>query len=360
MPMNILVTGCAGYLGTTLCRELLSQDHLVTGLDALLYGRKPVEPFLQHENFKFINGDMRDLNVLSCLLKDVDAVIHLASIVGAEASKLSGEQALIINELCTTNIAHLCSIYKVKRLIFASTASVYGSDGRNNTGFADEKTDLKPIEVYGETKVRSERAIRQVFDDFTILRFGTLFGLSRRMRFDLVVNLFTAKAYAGEDVVVYGGNQKRPLLHVSDAARSICHVLFNEIYGTYNVAHGNYTINEVAEHTNRIIPCKISLSNSILDERDYKVSSDKIRRSGFESKRGLEYGIHEMKRAFDRGMVDDYRNPVYSNHANLFSDERTQNIVYTQGIVTRSTSRVESTRELLEDETLTTWRTRWP
>ena len=360
MQMKILVTGCAGYLGTSLCRELLSQDHLVIGLDALLYGKQPLESLIRNRAFRFVNADMRDLKALSCLVKDVDAVIHLASIVGAEASKLSGEQALIINELCTTNIAHLCSIYKVKRLIVASTASVYGSDGRKNTGFADEKTDLKPIEVYAETKVRSERAIRQVFDDFTILRFGTLFGLSRRMRFDLVVNLFTAKAYAGEELIVYGGNQKRPLLHVSDAARSICHVLFNEKYGTYNVTHGNYTINEVAEHTNRIIPCKISLSNSILDERDYKVSSDKIRRSGFEPKRDLEYGIHEMKRAFDRGMVDNYRNPVYSNHANLFTDERTQNIVYTQGIVTRSASNLESTRELLEDETLTISRTRWP
>jgi len=333
--LNILVTGCAGYLGTTLCKLLLSEGQEVTGLDALLYGKKPLSPLIKNKHFRFVKGDIRDINSLARLIRNVDSVVHLASIVGAEASKLSAENAVIINNLSTGNIAQLCKIYKVKQLVFASTASVYGSYGRLDDGFADERTELRPIEIYGETKVNSERTIREAFDDFTILRFGTLFGMSDRMRFDLVVNLFTARACSGEELIVYGGKQQRPLLHVGDAARAISFVLSKEICGTYNVAHDNCTISEIAKHVQRNISCTISENDSVKDQRDYRVSCEKIHKVGFKTKYSLDYGIKEIKRAFDNGIIKNYREPVYSNHAKLFTDKRTQAKVYTQGAIPR-------------------------
>ena len=331
--LKVLVTGCAGYLGTTLCKQLVSEGHEVTGLDALLYGKKSLTSLMKNSHFKFAKGDIRDLNCLTRFIHDADTVVHLASIVGAEASKLSAENAVIINSISTANIAQICKIYNVKQLVFASTASVYGGYGRLNDGFADERTELRPIEIYGETKVNSERAIRESFDDFTILRFGTLFGMSDRMRFDLVVNLFTARACSGEALIVYGGKQQRPLLHVGDAARAISFVLSKEITGTYNVAYDNYVISEIARRVKKIIPCTISEDESVTDPRDYRVSYEKIRKVGFNAKYSLDYGIKEIKRAFDTGIIKNYRDPVYSNHAKLFTDKRTQAKVYTQGAI---------------------------
>ena len=175
--------------------------------------------------------------------------------------------------------------------------------------------------------------IRESFDDFTILRLGTLFGMSDRMRFDLVVNLFTARACSGEELIVYGGKQRRPLLHVGDAARAISFVLSKEIGGTYNVAYDNYTISEIARLVQKSIPCTISENEAIVDQRDYRVSCEKIHKIGFKAKYSLEYGIKEIKQAFDAGIIKNYRDPVYSNHAKLFSDKRTQAKVYTQGAI---------------------------
>ncbi|MGH9921966.1 MAG: NAD-dependent epimerase/dehydratase family protein [Nitrososphaerales archaeon] len=327
------MTGCAGYLGTTLCKQLLSEGHEVTGFDVLLYGKKPLASLMKNSHFTFVKGDIRNVNELARNISDKDAVVHLASIVGAEASKLSAENAVIINDISTGNVAQLCKVYNVRRLVFASTASVYGSYGRLHDGLADERTELRPIEIYGETKVNSERTIRGAFDDFTILRFGTLFGMSDRMRFDLVVNLFTARAYAGEDLIVYGGQQQRPLLHVADAARAISFVLSKELIGTYNVAYDNYVISEIAKQVRKIIPCNITENESVTDPRDYRVSCEKIRKAGFNIKYSLEYGIKEIKRAFDTGIVKNYRNAIYSNHAKLFTDKRTQAKVYTQGAI---------------------------
>lgn len=329
--MKILVTGCAGYLGTVLCKELLAEGNSVIGLDNLLYGVKPLASLRRNKHFRFVKGDVRDITTLVRIIQNVDAVVHLASIVGAEATKLSAKNAVVINSLATRNIAELCTIYNVKHLVFTSTASVYG---KLKDGFATERTELRPIELYGETKVKSERGIREAFDDFTILRLGTLFGLSDRMRFDLVVNLFTAKACAGEALTLFGGQQERPLLHVADAARAISFVLSKNVYGTYNLAQGNYRIIDIAEKVQRLIPCTITGSDDgVVDERNYRISCDKIQKTGFKTKHAVEYGISEIIQAFDKGIIKDYRAPVYSNHAKLFTDKKAQAKVYTQGAI---------------------------
>jgi nucleoside-diphosphate-sugar epimerase len=330
--MKILVTGCAGYLGNNVCKVLLDEGHEVVGLDVCLYGKDSLSKIINNNRFTFVKGDIRDINFLTNQIRGKDAVIHLASIVGAEASKLSPENAMIINTLATANIAYLCSMLRVKRFVFASTASVYGS--RGGGGLADERTEMMPIEVYGQSKVKSEELIKSVFPDYTILRFGTLFGLSDRMRFDLVLNLFTAKACSGEDLTLYGGDQKRPILHVKDAASAISHVLKNEIYGVYNVAHQNYSIKEIANKVKELIPCNIISDDKHKDLRDYRISTEKIMRTGFETSYSIEEGINEIREAFETGLINNYKNPVYSNHGALLSSKEAQAKAFLQGAIT--------------------------
>ncbi|MFC1710690.1 NAD-dependent epimerase/dehydratase family protein [Nanoarchaeota archaeon] len=332
--MKILVTGCAGYLGSHLCKKLIEEGHEITGMDILLYGEHSISNLINNIRFTLIRGDIRDINLLTNHIKGKDAVIHLASIVGAEASQLSPANAMIINTLATLNIAYLCSMLNVKRFVFASTASVYGSQGKNSAGLADERTEMIPIELYGQSKVKSEELIKDIFPDHTILRFGTLFGLSDRMRFDLVLNLFTAKAHNAEELTLYGGQQKRPLLHVKDAARAISHVLNHEIYGVYNVAHDNYSIEEISNKVKELIPCNVVHDEKAVDLRDYRISTEKVKRTGFNTGYSLEDGIHEIIQALRSGLIIDYKDPIYSNHAMLLNDKEAQRKAFTQGAIT--------------------------
>src|SRR3989338_6416000 len=185
--MKVLVTGGAGYLGTVLVNKLLRKGYKVTVLDNLLFGN-----YLgKHKNMKIIDGDIRNLVTVVKALNDADAVIHLASIVGDQAGDLEQRTTIEINYLATKNIAELCQLYG-KRFIYPSTCSVYGE--RSEKVVKENARLIKPISLYGQTKLRSEQGIADSCNDYTILRLGTLFGLSPRMRFDLAINLFAAKA----------------------------------------------------------------------------------------------------------------------------------------------------------------------
>jgi Nucleoside-diphosphate-sugar epimerases len=247
--MRILVTGGAGYLGSVLSRKLLAKGHQVRLIDALWYGKESIEDLMPNKNFELIQDDIRNLVVTVKALKDVDAVIHLASIVGMPASSIEPKSSEEINYLATKNIAELCQLHNINTYIFASTCSVYGSQPET---LITEKSPTDPLDFYAKQKYLSERATGWLNKAPTILRFGTLFGSSPRMRFDLVINRFIAQAIKEGKVTVFGGAQYRPFLHVSDASDAIIFSLEKNLTGTYNVVSENLTIKQAAERISRL------------------------------------------------------------------------------------------------------------
>ncbi len=327
--MRILITGGAGYVGSILSRKLLSKGYNVRVADALWYGQESVQDCINNEKFELVNADIRNLVETVRAMKDIDAVIHLASIVGMPASSIEPRTSEEINYLATKNIAELCQLHNIETYIFASTCSVYGSQPDQ---LISEKSKVDPLDYYAKQKFLSERAIGWLNRAPTILRFGTLFGLSPRMRFDLVINLFIAQAILNGKITVFGGNQYRPFLHVDDAAESLLFALEKNLTGTYNVISENFTILEAAKKIQSVIGCEIEISNENEDNRNYKVSADKIKQMGFFPKKNIQFAIDEISEAIKKGKIKDFMENKYSNYKTLFGSKDMQNRVFIQGI----------------------------
>jgi len=330
--VRVLVTGGAGYLGSILVGKMLEKGYAVRVLDNLLYGVDSMKRFLANSNFELDQGDIRDMTTIVRALKGVNAVIHLASIVGAQAAGLDPKTTIQINYLATRNIAELCELYEIEKFIFASTCSVYGSQpGRVIT----EDSRIEPVDFYAETKVRSEKAVVESKMPSTILRLGTLFGLSYRMRFDLAINLFIAKALNKERITVFGGDQHRPFLHVADAADAFIFALEKGLEGVYNVMWDNLSIMDVAKLVSSFVPTEIEVSQRIVDRRNYRVSSERIKGLGFRTRKDVGDAVVEIREAFSQGLFQDYTASIYSNYESLFKSEETQRKVYTLGPIFR-------------------------
>ena len=325
--MRIVVTGGAGYLGSILCRRLLEEGHKIKCLDNLLYGKEPIKPLLRNSNFQLITGDIRDMTTITTAINGADAVIHLASIVGRQAANLNSKATMEINYLATKNIAELCALHDVKNLIFASTCSVYGAQPNN---LIDEHSPTRPVDLYAETKIKSEAAILDVFANAAILRTATLFGLSKRMRFDLAINRFIAQAIQDKMLTVFGGQQYRPFIHVADATEGYLFVLDNELKGIYNISWENWKITDVAKLISDTLGAKIEVSKKIVDLRDYKVNYDKIKSLGFNPKRNVQTAIEEISERYE-SEFKDYRLPKYDNYGTIFNSKDVQSKIYTRG-----------------------------
>jgi len=327
--MRILITGGAGYLGCILSKKLLAKGYQVRVIDGLWYGNESIKELLKDKNFEIIEQDIRNLVATVKAMKNVDGVIHLASIVGMPASNIEPRTSEEVNYLATKNIAELCELHNIETYIFASTCSVYGS--QPNT-IITEKSPVSPLDYYAKQKFLSERAISWLNRAPTILRFGTLFGDSPRMRFDLVINLFIAQALLEKKITVFGGSQYRPFLHVSDAADSLIFALENNLTGTYNVISENMTILEAAERIKKIIGCEIEISTENEDNRSYRVSADKIKQVGFKPLKNLDDSIKEIKDAFSNKSLKNYNDIKYNNYKTLYSSKEVQKEVFIEGI----------------------------
>lgn len=325
--MKILLTGGSGYLGSILTRKLLKKGFQVRILDNFLFGRQTLGEVLKSKDLELIEGDIRDLAAISKSLKDIDVVIHLASIVGTQSSELDPKTSIEINYLATRNIADLCKLYKIKQFVFASTCSVYGAQPNN---FISENSEVNPLDSYGQSKFQSERAILQAYDYPTILRLGTLFGASYRMRFDLAINLFLAQALNKEEITVFGGNQWRPFLHVDDAAEAFSFVVENNMEGIYNTIWKNLTIEDMAKEVKRLIPAEIKISKDIVDKRDYRVTGAKFEKFGFKATKDIKYAANEFKTKILED-IKNYKQERYSNYKSFFNSRDIQRKVYTQG-----------------------------
>ena len=327
MVKNVLVIGGAGYLGSVLSRRLLEKGYKVRALDNLTYGDEGIKGLYDNPGFTFIEGDMRDINTVVNAIKGMDAVVHLAAIVGDPASSLSPQKTIEINYLATKLVAEVCKYHQLNRFIFASTCSVYGANPNPDVRL-DENSQLNPVSLYAEMKLKSEEGLLEMIDtNFspTILRMATLYGLSPRMRFDLVVNLLTAKAVFDHEITIFGGSQWRPNLHVMDAAEAFIKCLEAPIEkirgGIFNVGtnNQNHQILEIGNIIHEVIPnAGIETAEDNVDERDYNISFDKIAEVlEYGAKKSIKDGVAEIKKAIEEGKVKDYKDRRYSNYKSL-------------------------------------------
>lgn len=319
--MNIVVTGGCGYIGCHLVDILLSSKKLnVKVIDKGSFGFNSLKNHFNNPRFELVKGDILHIDTLSSVIKDCDVVIHLAGIVGDPACSKDPELTWLINVESSNVLVDLCNYYKVKRLIFASSCSVYG--WAPSYIMINEGSYVNPLSEYAKSKLESEKIFFSNLESTipTSLRFGTIFGFSRRMRFDLVVNLFTVQAIKEKIINIFGGgSQKRAFLHCLDAARSITSVLFSEEKlvnrEVFNVVGENKNIKEVAEIISEEIPgTNLNLVEQKEDDRSYQVC-------GIKSKWLLEYqplislreGIQEMIPQLKKNFSDWKTNSKYHN-----------------------------------------------
>lgn len=317
---HVLVIGGAGYVGSALMPKLLERGYKVTLLDMLMYGDEPVRPVMGHKNLEIMQGDFRHVDTLVEAMYGKDAVIHLGAIVGDPACALNEEFTIEVNLAATRLAAEVAKASNIVRFVFASTCSVYGA----SDDVLDEESDLNPVSLYARSKIAAEEVLKNMVDERfqpTILRFGTIYGLSGRTRFDLVVNLLTAKAIKDNVITVFGEDQWRPFLHVDDAALSVLMALEARLEDAgnrvFNVGSDeqNMTLGQVGQLIKKLVPtAELKISGGDADRRNYRVSFKRIRDAiGFKPQWTVEMGIKQVIDAFEAGKINDYRDSKYSN-----------------------------------------------
>ena len=296
---KVLITGGAGYIGTVLTELLLSKGYKVTIYDRLMYDGSILIPYFSNPNFKFVKGDILDKESLNKVIKENDIVIHLAAIVGYLACDRNKILTNQVNVDGTKNIIDL--IGKDQYLLFGSTGSNYGKV----EGICKEDTPLNPSTLYGVTKTRSEDIVMGR-DNSTAFRFATAFGVSPRLRMDLLVNDLVYKAITDGCLVIYQSHAMRTFIHVRDMARSFLFAIENQdkmVGEVYNCGSNdlNYSKRDVCEMIKERTNCYINYNDYDYDKdnRDYEVSYDKLHSLGFDVNIGVEEGIDELIKVYN-------------------------------------------------------------
>ncbi len=309
--MKIVITGGAGYIGSILVPQLLFKGHSVKVIDNFMYGQTSLLDCCAHPNFEIIRGDVRSKELLKQQLREADAILPLACLTGAPLCERDPLGARQINH----DAVHFLAEHKSKDqlLIFPCTNSGYGI-GQDGI-FCDENTPMRPISLYGKLKVEIDKYLLDRGDCITF-RFATVFGVSPRMRLDLLVNDFTYRAVIDRTLVLFEAHFKRNYLHVSDSAQAFLHSIEN--YQTmvgepYNVglSEANLSKKDLCEAIQKQVPdfrYVISEIGKDPDQRNYIVSNDKIESSGFKTQMGLDEGIKELVKGFQIVRRNQYAN----------------------------------------------------
>jgi nucleoside-diphosphate-sugar epimerase len=299
------VTGGAGYIGSTLVPMLLEQGHQVAVFDALQHGIAPILSLFRDPRFSFARGDVRDRQALADFARDADAFVHLAAISGYPACEQAPDEARSTNVEGTRNVAAVAG--RERPVVLASTCSCYGAV---SDGICTEETPLRPLSLYGQTKAEAEDVMLNECDAI-ILRLATGYGLSPRLRLDLLVNDFVHRALRDRRLEVYEGHFRRSFLHVRDIARAVILALENlhdhstdraRTGRVFNVGdpRQNCTKLELCGIIQKVIPgvdIDASASGRDADRRDYAISYERIQALGFEATISLEDGIRELASA---------------------------------------------------------------
>jgi nucleoside-diphosphate-sugar epimerase len=303
MAERVLVTGGLGYLGSILCEHLLAAGYQVAVLDNLLYGtgQQGLFHLCANPGFHFLKGDVRDPEEMKPALKDADVIIHLAAIVGAAACDRDPQMATSVNLDAVRLLDHLRSPKQL--VVFPNTNSGYGMTSAET--LCTEDSPQKPISLYGRTKVEAEKLLLEKRNTIA-LRLATVFGMSPRMRLDLLVNHFVHAAYKEGYLVIFEKDFKRNFVHIRDVADCMIHCLANRerMSGRpYNVGldAANLSKAELALKIKKHVPnlyIHFAAIGQDPDKRNYVVSSERLRAAGFEAKRSLDNGICELIKGY--------------------------------------------------------------
>ena len=292
--MKVLVTGGAGYVGSVLVRQLLDSGHKVHVVDNLMFGGETMLPLFINPNFSFAKVDICDKDTLAVEMEGVDAVVHLAALVGYPLCKKMPTRATQVNVGGTQNVLDTMPVDA--RLIYASTGSNYGEV----TGVCTEDTPLNPLSLYGRVKTEAENLCLSR-ENSIALRFATAYGLSPRPRLDLMINDFCWQAIHQRYLVVYEKHFRRTFIHVVDIARAINHMLerFDDLEHTvFNVGHQslNFTKEDIVKLIKQRVDFLVYFAEFGKDEdrRDYEVDYSRIRDVGFDVSIDIETGLSEL------------------------------------------------------------------
>jgi nucleoside-diphosphate-sugar epimerase len=306
---RILITGGAGYLGSTLAEYLLDNGYQVTVLDNLMYKQLSLLHLFKRNNFKFIKGDVRNTEQLRLLVEDHDVIIPLAAIVGMPACKENPQLAIDVNYYHIRKIVDF--LRDDQQLIIPNTNSQYGS----SSDIITEDSPFKPLSLYAETKCDAEEYVLKKGNGI-VLRLATVFGVSPRMRQDLLVNDFVYKAVTDGYLVLFEGHFKRNYIHVQDIARTFKFMIEN--YGVckgevYNVglSSANLSKLELAERIKEYVPNLVIKQDEFkedFDKRNYIVSNEKLEKLGWNPEFSLDYGIKQLKDAYQMIIIHNNRN----------------------------------------------------
>ena len=309
--MKILITGGAGYIGSTMVPRLLDQGHEVTVLDTFERGTPELAAVCANEKFNPVKGDARDTRLLDELVPQHDVLIPLAALVGAPLCKLDPIAAKTLNQDAVVDLVKRTS--QDQKVVYPVTNSGYGIGEAGK--FCTEESPLNPISLYGVTKVEAEKAVLGNGNGVT-LRLATVFGMAPRMRLDLLVNDFTWRAVTDRAVVIFEGHFKRNYIHVRDVVKGFEHAIenFDTMRGeAYNLglSDANLSKIELCQKIQKHVPSFVYLEAPIgedPDKRDYIVSNEKVEATGWRPDWSLDRGIAELLRGYR--MI---RNSRYSN-----------------------------------------------
>jgi nucleoside-diphosphate-sugar epimerase len=311
MSKHVLVTGGAGYLGSVLCEHLLQAGHRVTAVDNLMYQQHGLFHLCAHPSFEFVFGDVRDESLMRPRVKEADVLIPLAAIVGAPAcdrdprlaSSVNLEAIRLLNRVRSSN----------QLVVFPTTNSGYGT--KSGDIHCTEDTPLNPISLYGQTKAEAETNLLQT-PNVISLRLATVFGVSPRMRLDLLVNHFVYTAVTDGYLVIFEKHFKRNYVHIRDVADCFVHCILNAarmVGKPYNVGldSANLSKEELALKIKEYVPkfyIHFSEVGSDPDKRNYIVSNQRLREAGFEARRSLDDGIKELLKAYRMMVRGPFKN----------------------------------------------------
>ena len=289
--MKLLITGGCGYVGTELINYLHKKKFKIKCLDTFWFSTSI------NKKVKKIKLDVRK-NIFKSF-KDIDVVINLAYLSNDPLCEINARDTWEIGPLANYYILEACLKYKIKKYIFASSGSIYGLKKEKKV---TEKLSLDPITDYNKSKMICEKVILSYKDKIktVILRPATVCGFSKRLRLDVVLNIFSYQAFFKKKITVFGGNQVRPLLHIKDMVYTYEYFIKNNITGIFNVGFENIKISKIAKEVQKIIPCKVvSLKSN--DPRSYRMNSDKLIRTGFKPKYNFKDAIIDLKNSFEGG-----------------------------------------------------------
>ena len=294
--MNILVTGGCGYTGTILIKKLLKLSHKVISIDTKWFG-----DFLpKHKNLKNIKFDIRELNKKKINLKNIHTIIHLSSIANDPMADLDKNLSWEISTLGTELLLKEAIKQNVKRIIYASSGSVYGIKKEKKV---NEKLSLEPISIYNKVKMCTERVILSYKNNLEtfIVRPGTVCGSSPRMRLDLTVNAMTYSAVKKGVIFVNGGSQIRPNIHIDDLTDLYIYLLNvnKKKSGIYNAGFENLSVLDIAKKISKITGAKIKIRKKNFDPRSYRLDSTKLKNIKFYPRKGIDEAILEVSNLFN-------------------------------------------------------------